>query len=163
MSTAPQVRFALPGRWVKAELDDPAAVAALSELLPDDHHGADAWVQSLRAAGAQTVLLRVGSEPTAAIVFIWPADQSRGETSTEALRTRLGIEGDVVAHPGGYATVRQRQPSESSPQDVLTYSLVHPDTGRILMVRCMAFDGPFPDVMVEDLDLAAGDLVWDEA
>jgi hypothetical protein len=155
------VRFALPGRWVKAELDDPAAVAAASDLLPDDPRGAAGWLQSLRAAGAQTLLLRVGSEPAAAIVFIWPTDLSQGEASTAALRSRLGIDGEPVAHQGGYPTVRRRETNESSPQDVVTYAMTHPESGRVLIVRCMAFDGPFPEIMLEDLDIAAGNLMWD--
>jgi hypothetical protein len=164
-SRAPAVRFALPGRWLKAELDEPAAVAAVTDLLPDEHPGGGggAWLDSLRAAGAQTLLLRVGSEPQAAIAFIWPPDLTGGDASPEALGTRLGLDGEPVAHVHGYATVRQRVTGEGSPRDVVTYGLAHPASGRVLVVRCMAFDGPFPDLLLEDLDLAAGDLTWDES
>jgi hypothetical protein len=158
----PSVRFALPGRWLKAELDDEAAVAALSDRLPDEQRGDGAWLSSLRAAGAQTVLLRPGSTPAASIVFIWPPDESRGETSADALRTRLGIDGDVVPHDAGYAVVRERHPGAGSAQDVVTYAVAHPDTGRVLVLRCTAFEAPFEDFMVRDFDLAAGDLTWDE-
>jgi hypothetical protein len=162
MSPAPSVRFALPGQWVKAELDDPAAVAVLQDLLPDDHRGAGAWVESLRAAGAQTLLLRPRSTPATAIVFIWPPELSHGDASAAALRARLGIEGEPVEHDRDYATLRHRASGEDPAQDVVTYALAHPETGRILVVRCIAFDEPFKDYMVDDLDLAAGDLAWDE-
>ncbi|MCL3820367.1 hypothetical protein [Aeromicrobium wangtongii] len=162
MSTVPSVRFALPGQWVKAELNDPAAVAALQDQLPADYRGAGAWVESLRAAGAQTLLLRPGSTPPAAIVFIWPAELSRGDASPAALRARLGIEGEPVKHERDYAALRQRATSESTAQDVVTYALAHPETGRVLLVRCIAFDGLFEDYMVDDFNLAAGNLAWDE-
>lgn len=162
MIAVPSVRFVLPGRWLKAELDDEAAVTALTNRLPEDQRGDAAWLSSLRAAGAQTVLLRPGSTPATSIVFIWPPDESRGEASADALRVRLGIEGDVLPHEAGYAVVRRRSTHAASSQDVVTYAVAHPDTGRVLMLRCTALEGPFEDYMVRDFDLAAGDLTWDE-
>ncbi|KQX74311.1 hypothetical protein [Aeromicrobium sp. Root472D3] len=162
MTTVPSVRFALPGRWVKAELDDPEAVSTLRGLLPDDHPGGEAWLESLRAAGASTLLLRVQSRSAAAIAFIWPPRESSGDPSLEGLRARLGVEGQSIAHERGYATLRDRRTGAGASQDVVTYGVSHPDTGRILVVRCMAFDHTFEPIELEDFDLAAGDLTWDE-
>lgn len=163
MSSAPRVDFVLPGVWRKAELDDPVAVRALTDLLPDASRGAAAWLDSIREAGAQTLLLNIGSTPSSAIVFIWPPAETRGDPSVDALRTRVGIVGDVLAHAGGYAMVRHREVHENPPQDAVTYAVAHPDTGRVLIVRCMAFDGVLEDFKVEDFDLAAGDLTWEES
>lgn len=162
MIAVPSVRFALPGRWFKTELDDPAEVTALTDLLPDDQRSNGAWLESLRATGATTALLRPSSTPATAIVFIWPPDESRGDPSAAALRTRLGIEGDDVPHDAGYATIRVRQARAGATPEVVTYALAHPDTGRVLVARCTAFAEPFKDFMVRDFDLAAGDLTWDE-
>lgn len=161
MSALPAVRFALPGRWVKADLDDDSAVAALTDLLPDDQDRGGAWLESLRAAGAQTVLLRPQSTPVTVIVFIWPTGHERGDATTDGLRARVGLEGDVVPHEAGYSVVRHRGTAGSS-QDVVTYALAHPDTGRVLVVRCTAVEGSFEDYMIRDFDLAAGDLTWIE-
>jgi hypothetical protein len=161
MSTAPSARFALPGRWVKAELDDPDAVAALQARLPEEHQGGT-WLEPLRAAGAQTLLLRPSSDPPTAIIFVWPEDQSHGDASLAALRERSGLDGEPVEHRAGYATVRRRETGESPRRDLVTYALAHPESGRVLVVRCIGFDGHFEDYMVDDIDLAAGDLTWDE-
>ncbi|KAA1380538.1 hypothetical protein [Aeromicrobium fastidiosum] len=162
MSPIPSVRFALPGRWLKAELDDPAAVSALSDMLPDGGREADAWLDSLRAAGAKTLLLRVQSSSAAAIVFIWPPGESHGDASAAGVRTRLGLDGETVPNGKGYTVVRDRRAKEGSEQDVVTYGVAHPETGRILVVRCMAFDHTFEPLEVEDFDLAAANLTWDE-
>ena len=56
MTTVPSVRFALPGRWVKAELDDPEAVSTLRDLLPDDYRSVplrEALLRSLDDDGAE--------------------------------------------------------------------------------------------------------------
>ncbi len=163
MNAAPSVQFALPGDWRKAELDDPAAISALTDLLPDDQKEGSAWLQSVGAAGAQTLLLSIRSKPPSAIVFIWPPDEATGDPSVSSVRTRLGVDGEVVPHRGGYATIRHRPTAKKSAADVITYALAHPETGRILIVRCMAFDGRFEDFMVEDFDLASGDMTWEES
>lgn len=162
MSATPSVQFALPGDWRQAELDDPAAVSALTDLLPDDQHGESTRLEAIGATGAQTLLLNIRSTPPSAIVFIWPPDQLDGDPSIEGLRTRLGLEGEVVPHQGGYATVRHRRAAQGSDADVVTYALAHPESGRVLVVRCMAFDGRFEDFKIEDLDLAVGDMTWGE-
>ncbi|MGJ9421857.1 hypothetical protein [Aeromicrobium sp. CF3.5] len=156
------MQFALPGEWRKADLDDPAALAALTGLLPDEQQGSTPWLESIRAAGAQTLLLSIRATPPSAIVFIWPPEEADGDPSVEGLRRRLGLEGEVITHHDGYATLRQHQTAESSPVDVVTYALAHPDSGRVLVVRCMAFDGRFEEFKIEDFDLAASDLAWEE-
>lgn len=158
----PEVVFALPGEWVRAGLADEREVAELASLLDGSADDPVSWLASATALGGVLMMFRIRSEPSVALLIAWPPGEESGDPSLAGLRSRLGVDGDVIEHAGGYACVRARSHVGPDDTDVLTYGVVHPDSGRLLLVRVTAFDGPFDELDLEDYDLCVSHMWWEE-
>ena len=158
----PEVVFALPGEWVRADLRDDRQVAELTDLMDGVADDPVAWIAGTTAVGGVLMMFRIRSEPPVALLFAWPPGEEDGDASMSGLRGRLGVDGAPVDHAAGYACVRERSQSGADGADVLTYGLVHPDSGRLLVVRFTAFGAPFDEIDLDDYDLSVGHMWWEE-
>jgi hypothetical protein len=158
----PEVVFALPGDWVRVNLDDEAQVAELARMLDGATDDPTSWIASTKALGGVLMMFRVRSELSVGLLFAWPPGEEAGEVSRETVQARLGADGELIDHAAGYPCVRTRSGTGSDDTDVLTYGVVHPRSGRLLMVRATAFDGTFDELDVEDYDLSVSHMTWEE-
>lgn len=157
----PDVAFALPGEWVQVDLDDHRHVRELANLLEDLEDDASSWLARARALGGAVLMLRVRATLSVALLIAWPPDDQSGEASMSGHGDRLARAADAVEHAVGYPCERVRSAADGT--DVLTYTVVHPESGRMLLVRVTAFNGRFTDLDVEDYDFAVSRMWWDEA
>ncbi|KAA1378218.1 hypothetical protein [Aeromicrobium fastidiosum] len=158
----PEVVFALPGEWVRVGLDDESQVAELTRLLDGATPDPTSWIASTKALGGVLLMFRIRSEPSVGLLFAWPPGEETGDPSRAGVQSRLGAEGELIEHAAEYACVRTRSGGGSAATDVLTYGVVHPESGRLLLVRVTAFDGPFDELDVEDYDLSVSRMSWEE-
>ena len=159
----PDVAFVLPGEWVQVDLSDERQVGAMTNLVDDDPGvGVAPWLAEARALGGVTLLFRIRSEPTVALLFAWPLGWEGSAGSPEKLRNRMGAGAEILDHAAGYACVRSRSSGPGSDGEVLTYGIVHPESGRTLLMRVTAFDGPFDDVDVDTYDMTASETWWED-
>jgi hypothetical protein len=158
----PEVVFALPGEWVRASLDDESEVAELTRLLDGETDDPTSWIASTKALGGVLLMFRIRSEPSVSLLFAWPPGEEAGDPSRAGVQARLGADGELIEHAEGYPCVRTRSSGGSGASDVLTYGVVHPESGRLLMVRATAFDGPFDELDIEDCDLSVSHMTWEE-
>lgn len=158
----PEVVFALPGEWVRAALDDDREVEGLFRLLDDVVDDPTSFLAGMTAVGGVLMTFRIRSEPAVAMLIAWPPGEESGDRSLAGLRDRLGVEGDAIDHEAGYACVRQRSRTGAGDGEVLTYGVVHPGSGRLLLVRVTAFDGTFDELDVDDYDFCVSHLWWEE-
>ena len=158
----PEVVFALPGDWVRADLDDERQVAELAGLLDGVTDDPVSWIASAKGLGGVLLMFRVRSDTAVSLLFAWPPGEQGGDASLEGLRGRFGAEGDLVEHVADYACVRVRSEVGPDATEVLTYGLVHPESGRLLVVRFTAFGGSFSDLDLGDYDTTVSHLWWEE-
>lgn len=158
----PEVVFALPGEWVRASLDDESQVAELTKLMDGATDDPTSWIASTRALGGVLLMFRVRSEPSVGLLFAWPPGEESGDPSPAGMQVRLGVDGELIEHAAEYPCVRTRSSGGSGATDVLTYGVVHPESGRLLMVRATAFDGPFDELDIEGYDLSVSRMWWEE-
>lgn len=158
----PEVAFALPGEWVRVGLDDEAEVAELARLLEGVADDPVSWIASTTALGGVLMMFRIRSEPSVAVLFAWPPGKELGDASLAGLRSRLGADGEVIEHAAGYACIRLDSHVGPDNTEVLTYGVVHPESGCLLLLRVTTFGKPFEAVDLDDYDLCASHLWWDE-
>ena len=105
----------------------------------------------------------IRTSPPVLLSVIWPRHEASGEPTLETTRQRLGGTSVEVEHDSGYLCARTRTASEDPLTDTLTYAVVHPTTGRLLVVRVTAFEDRLDDLDVGDYDFTIGQLTWDES
>lgn len=158
----PEVVFALPGEWVRVGLADEREVAELANLLDGVADDPVSWIASTTALGGVLMMFRIRSEPSVALLIAWPPGEESGDPSLAGLRSRLGADGDVLEHSADYACVCIRSRVGPDDAEVLTYGVVHPESGRLLLVRVTAFGGPFDELDLDDYDLCVSHMWWEE-
>lgn len=158
----PKVTLMLPGEWISARTDDEGAIERLQALAGDKGPAIQSLFQQSAAAGAVLLMFRIRSSPPVLLTVIWPRDLEPGHPTIDSTRQRLGIEGSEIEHTLGYPCIRARESSDQPFTDTLTYGVTHPDTGRLLVVRVVAFEESLSDLDVSDYDFALGQLSWQE-
>lgn len=158
----PEVVFALPGEWVRAGLGDEREIAELAKALDGVADDPMSWIASTKALGGVLMMFRIRSEASAALLIAWPPGEETGDSSLAGLRGRLGADGEVVEHAAEYACVRIRSRVSPDDSEVLTYGVVHPESGRLLLVRVTAFGGTFDELDLDDYDLCVSHMWWEE-
>jgi hypothetical protein len=157
----PKVTYALPGEWMRADLTDARQVDKAKDELDARTDDASSWLTEAIERGGTLLDFRLRAEPSTVLLFAWPPDEARGDPSLEGLRRRVEGNAEEIEHAAGYAAVRVRSKAEEG-GEVLTYYVVHPDSGRMLMVGATAFGAPFDQIDLETFDLVASRLWWEE-
>ncbi len=157
----PKVTLMLPGEWISARPDDTSTVTKIQALAGDHGPAIASLFERSAAAGAVLLMFRVRSSPPVLLSVTWPRTGSADRAATDA-PPQVRSDGVAIEHAAGYPCARTRESSDDPYTDALTYALTHPETGRLLVVRVVAFEESFDDLDVADYDLAVTQLTWEE-